>query len=219
MSFIVSEKSQDCGRKQGALRPQKPLRLIRDGEFGGSGISYLNTYWLHGHHQKDSALRWAAVLSEPFECFINCVDNVTRQCPQTPAFWRERRAEADRTEVLLPTILAPYRRAKPAHTASVHRPQLLFGEKGEAADVDSNWRTFAYQPATLPRKAKTAQMRRWFGSQWADWLRLLCSNIFDPAVESWVPLGPGQSPSSSPGAVLYIKSKVSSSRIAPNPHC
>ena len=41
MSFIVSEKSQDCGRKQGALRPQKPLRLIRDGEFGGSGILYL----------------------------------------------------------------------------------------------------------------------------------------------------------------------------------
>ena len=25
-------------RKHGALRPQKPLRLIRDGEVGGSGI-------------------------------------------------------------------------------------------------------------------------------------------------------------------------------------
>ena len=29
------------GRKHGALRPQKPLRLIRDGEIGGSGILYL----------------------------------------------------------------------------------------------------------------------------------------------------------------------------------
>ena len=28
-------------RKHGALRPQKPLRLIRDGEVGGSGILYL----------------------------------------------------------------------------------------------------------------------------------------------------------------------------------
>ena len=29
------------GRKHGALRPQKPLRLIRDGEVGGSGNLYL----------------------------------------------------------------------------------------------------------------------------------------------------------------------------------
>ena len=29
------------GRKHGALRPQKPLRLLRDGEVGGSGILYL----------------------------------------------------------------------------------------------------------------------------------------------------------------------------------
>ena len=28
-------------RKHGALRPQKPLRLIRDGEVGGSGILHL----------------------------------------------------------------------------------------------------------------------------------------------------------------------------------
>ena len=32
--------STTTGRKHGALRPQKPLRLIRDGEVGG-GISYL----------------------------------------------------------------------------------------------------------------------------------------------------------------------------------
>ena len=28
----------DEGRKHGALRPQKPLRLIRDGEVGGGGV-------------------------------------------------------------------------------------------------------------------------------------------------------------------------------------
>ena len=49
------------GRKHGALRPQKPLRLIRDQEIGGSGIFISNNYSLHCHHQNDSALRWAAV--------------------------------------------------------------------------------------------------------------------------------------------------------------
>ena len=47
--------------KHGALRPQKPLRLIRDGEAGRSGIFISNTYSLRCHHQNDSALRWAAV--------------------------------------------------------------------------------------------------------------------------------------------------------------
>ena len=32
------------GRKHWALRPQKPLELIRDGEAGGSGIFIPNTY-------------------------------------------------------------------------------------------------------------------------------------------------------------------------------
>ena len=50
------------GRKHmGALRPQKPLRLIRDVEVGRSEIVISNTYSLHCHHQNDSALRWAAV--------------------------------------------------------------------------------------------------------------------------------------------------------------
>ena len=39
------------GRKPGTLRPQKPLRLIRDGEVGGSGFFLFyfisNTYSLH----------------------------------------------------------------------------------------------------------------------------------------------------------------------------
>ena len=51
------------GRKHGALRPQKPLRLFRDGKVGGGGVRNFisNTYSLHCHHQNDSALRWAAV--------------------------------------------------------------------------------------------------------------------------------------------------------------
>ena len=48
------------GRKHGALRPQKPLRIIRDGEVGGSGIYESNTCSLRYHHQNGSALRWAA---------------------------------------------------------------------------------------------------------------------------------------------------------------
>ena len=51
------------GRKHGALHPQKPLRLIRDGKVGGSGIFIFNTYSLHSHHQNDSALRWARCVS------------------------------------------------------------------------------------------------------------------------------------------------------------
>ena len=49
------------GRKHLALRPQKPLRLIRDGENGGVSNFISNAYSLHCHHQNDSALRWAVV--------------------------------------------------------------------------------------------------------------------------------------------------------------
>ena len=58
----LRESAPEEGRKRGALRPQQPLRLIRDGEVGGggSGIVLSNTS-LHCHHQNDSALRWAAV--------------------------------------------------------------------------------------------------------------------------------------------------------------
>ena len=50
-------------RKHWALRPQKPLRLIRDGEVGGSGIFISNTYSLHCHHQNDSAFRLGSCVS------------------------------------------------------------------------------------------------------------------------------------------------------------
>ena len=50
-------------RKHWALRPQKPLRLIRDGEVGGGGgRNFISkTYSLHCHHHNNSALRWAVV--------------------------------------------------------------------------------------------------------------------------------------------------------------
>ena len=51
-------------RKHWALRPQKPLRLIRNGEVGergGVGNFISNTHSLHCHHQNDSALRWAVL--------------------------------------------------------------------------------------------------------------------------------------------------------------
>ena len=41
INSTYSLKKRKQGRKHGALRPQKPLRLIRDGEVGGSGILYL----------------------------------------------------------------------------------------------------------------------------------------------------------------------------------
>ena len=45
-------------KKRGALFPQKPLTLIRDGEVGGSGSFISNTCSLHCHHQNDAAIRY-----------------------------------------------------------------------------------------------------------------------------------------------------------------
>ena len=39
--FALSLERLGKARKHWASRPQKPLRLVRDGEVGGSGISYL----------------------------------------------------------------------------------------------------------------------------------------------------------------------------------
>ena len=60
--FRLTIRLYEKERKHRALRPQKPLRLIRDGEFfWGSEFFISNTYSLHCHHQNDSALRWAVV--------------------------------------------------------------------------------------------------------------------------------------------------------------
>ena len=39
--FIIIAAGVPTERKHGALRPQNPSRLVRDGEVGGSGILYL----------------------------------------------------------------------------------------------------------------------------------------------------------------------------------
>ena len=55
-------------RKHGALRPQKPLRLIRDGEAGGSGILFVTPtrYTVTAR----MTLHQRGQLWEPFQCSI-----------------------------------------------------------------------------------------------------------------------------------------------------
>ena len=58
-----SSELSDGQRKHGALRPQKLLRFIWDGEVGGSGIFMSNIHSLHCHHQNDSALKVGSCVS------------------------------------------------------------------------------------------------------------------------------------------------------------
>ena len=103
-------------RKHCALRPQKPLRLIRDGEVGG-----LEFYIEH---------LFVTLLPPEWFCIKagSCVSHFnvslivwakSQDSVHKPQFLkrRERRAEADRTKVLLLTSQAPYRSATAAHRA------------------------------------------------------------------------------------------------------
>ena len=109
--------------KHGALRPQKPLRLIRDGEVGGSGICISNTYSLHCRYQNDSALMGSCVSHFNISLIVWAKSQDSVHKPQFLKR-RERRAEADRTKVLLLTSQAPYRKATPAHFLPVDRNSL-----------------------------------------------------------------------------------------------
>ena len=103
-SFLFGVWYEMCAheKKNMALRPQKPLRLIRDGEVGRSGIFISNTYSLHCHHQNDSACikvgSCVSLFNVSLIAWAKLQDSVHK--PQ---------AEADRTEVLLLTSQAPYR--------------------------------------------------------------------------------------------------------------
>ena len=74
-------------------------RLIRDGKWGGGGggggeggkVIYLS---LHCHHQNDFCIKMGSDESH-FNVSLNVRDKVPKQCPQTPTFRRERRAEAE----------------------------------------------------------------------------------------------------------------------------
>ena len=98
----VSLCAASQGGKHGALRPQKPLRPIRDGEVRGREF-----YSHFCHHQNDSALRLAAVWAVLMFHYLCWQSHKTESINHH--FWRGRRAEADRTEVVLLTSLAPYR--------------------------------------------------------------------------------------------------------------
>ena len=86
------------------------VRLIRDGEKGGSGYGgggrgRLYTYRCTVTTRMTSALRWAAMRA------ISLIvrDRVTRQCPQTTIFEEKGERKRIRTEVPLLTSLTPYR--------------------------------------------------------------------------------------------------------------
>ena len=102
---------QQCvvGRKHGALRPHKPLRLIRDGEVGeGSGFFVSNTCSLHCHHQNDCIKVGSCVSHFNVSLIVWAKSQDSVHKPQYLKR-RERTAEADRTKVLLLTSQAPYR--------------------------------------------------------------------------------------------------------------
>ena len=86
--------------KHWALRPQKPLRLIRDGEVGGLGVLYLTPTL--------SPPEWFCIKVGSCVGHFNVsliVWAKSQDSVRKPQFLkrRERRAEADRTEVLLLT--------------------------------------------------------------------------------------------------------------------
>jgi len=63
---------------------------------------------LHCHHQNDSGIKMGSDESH-FNVSLIVRDKVTRQCPQTTTFEQRGNPKRNRTEVLLLTILTPYR--------------------------------------------------------------------------------------------------------------
>ena len=79
---------------------------------------------LHCHLQTDSCIKMGSDESH-FDASLTVRDKVTRQCPQTTTFEEKGEPKRNRTEVPLPTSLAPCRCAKPAHGSRlVHIPSL-----------------------------------------------------------------------------------------------
>ena len=109
------------GRKHGALRPQKPLRLIRDGEVGGSGIFVSNAYSLHCHHQNDSALRWAVVWA--IFMFYQLCGQSHKTASINHNFSKEEKGESKRIEPK--SFCLPAKRL-------IDRPQRLKSQKHRA---------------------------------------------------------------------------------------
>ena len=69
-------------RKRWALRPQKPVRLIRDEDvWGGGGREFLFLTPTRYTVTTRMTLREGEQLCEPFQCFTHDVGKVARQCP------------------------------------------------------------------------------------------------------------------------------------------
>ena len=94
------QKSQRCSSGNFGLDVHRNHSgLLGTGRLGGFRNYISNTYSLHCHHQNDSALKWAILM------FSLIVWAKSQDSVHKPQFLkrRERRAEADRTEVLLLT--------------------------------------------------------------------------------------------------------------------
>ena len=90
-------------------------------EVGEREIIYLS---LHCPHQNDFCIKMGSNESH-FNVSLIVRDKVTRQCPQTTTFEEKGESKQIRTEVLLLTILTPYRKAKPAHSCSLSLCQAI----------------------------------------------------------------------------------------------
>ena len=73
----------------------------------GTGNLISSTYWLHCHHQNHCIQVGSGMRHFNVSLIMRAKSQDSVDKP--PFFLRERRAEADRTEVLLLTSLAPYR--------------------------------------------------------------------------------------------------------------
>ena len=80
------------------------MRLIRDGEKGGSGMEVGGRGILYTY-------RYIVTTSDESHFNVSLIvrDKVTRQCPQTTTFEERGEPKQNRTEVLLLTSLTPYR--------------------------------------------------------------------------------------------------------------
>ena len=112
----------------GFLCPQKPLRLIRDGEVGRSGIFISNTYLLHCHHQNDSALRRAASCVSHFNVSL-IVWAKSQDSVHKPLFFKEK---GEPKRIKLRSFCFPAQRltARPHRLTTKRHSCLNYGEQG-----------------------------------------------------------------------------------------
>ena len=103
--WVIMQCAPSIRRKHGLYVHRNHEGLLGTGKLGSGEFFFIsNTYSLHCHHQNDSALKAGSCMSH-----FNVCGQSHKTVSINDHFWRERRAEADWTEVLLLTSLAPYR--------------------------------------------------------------------------------------------------------------